>query len=334
MLDWWASLTQDEKYTIFGLLIVIILSFACGGILLFSILFGGRGGGGLEAVIDAPRTAETGEIIRFSAADSKPGDDAQISEYVWDFGDGRFGSGVTTEYAYTEAGVYTVRLEIITDGNDSASETHQINIGAVQTQDPRAVIVAPDSVMVGQTVTFNGRNSIPGDSAIRNYEWDLGDGTRLNAVTVDHIYDRAGTFSVSLTVEDADGNRDTATRQISVTASIETAPPQTGPVAVMVIPATGAVGQSITFDARNSRAGSNPLQSYRWSFGDGTQADGIVITHIYSSTGAFNVMLTVTDNSGLSDTTTQTIAVGAAAPTNAPDLPTIPPPAVTPFGNP
>ncbi|MCD6238805.1 MAG: PKD domain-containing protein, partial [Thermotogae bacterium] len=54
------------------------------------------------------------------------------------------------------------------------------------------------------------------------------------------------------------------------------------------------VNETITFDASNS-----------------TDVDGTITTHSYSSTGNYEVDLTVTDDDGLEDTTNQTIAVSS-----------------------
>ena len=51
------------------------------------------------------------------------------------------------------------------------------------------------------------------------------------------------------------------------------------------------------------------IVSAEWSFGDNTVAVGEVVTHSYSQSGEYLVTLTVTDNDGLTHSTSQTVTV-------------------------
>jgi PKD repeat protein len=71
----------------------------------------------------------------------------------------------------------------------------------------------------------------------------------------------------------------------------------------------------VIFDASLSTPGSGASQivTYNWSFGDGTTGTGSPVTHTYSAQSAYNVTLTVTNDRGLTASTTQTVSVGSAA---------------------
>lgn len=56
------------------------------------------------------------------------------------------------------------------------------------------------------------------DTEITTYEWDLGDGTTADGELVNHIYEAAGTYNVTLTVHGEDGSTLTETRDITVHA--------------------------------------------------------------------------------------------------------------------
>jgi outer membrane protein assembly factor BamB/chitodextrinase len=64
-------------------------------------------------------------------------------------------------------------------------------------------------------------------------------------------------------------------------------------------------GDTVTFDASNS---SGDIQSYDWTFGDGTSETGTVVTHSYDGPGDYTVELTVS-NSNKTDSISTEIAV-------------------------
>ncbi len=69
---------------------------------------------------------------------------------------------------------------------------------------------------------------------------------------------------------------------------------------------------SASFDGSTSSAGpSGVLVSFIWNFGDGSQAAGVTAVHQFNATGAFTVSLTVMDNNGVTNTSSQIVSVGA-----------------------
>lgn len=58
-------------------------------------------------------------------------------------------------------------------------------------------------------------------------------------------------------------------------------------------------GESVSFNGSASSDPDGTIQSYDWSFGDGTpNQSGVTVSHTYSSAGQYSVTLTVTDNAG------------------------------------
>ncbi|MEM6428302.1 MAG: PKD domain-containing protein, partial [Deinococcota bacterium] len=58
------------------------------------------------------------------------------------------------------------------------------------------------------------------------------------------------------------------------------------------------------------------LIAYTWTFGDGSSANGVQVSHVYEQEGEFTVVLTVTNNNGEIATARQTVTVGVV--TNQP----------------
>jgi len=84
------------------------------------------------------------------------------------------------------------------------------------------------------------------------------------------------------------------------------------PVASFVYsPENPVVNQTITFNASSSYDPDGTIVSYEWDFGDGnvTNTTYEILKHSYSEAGSYDVTLTVTDNDGVTNSTTKTITV-------------------------
>lgn len=110
-----------------------------------------------------------------------------------------------------------------------------------------------------------------------------------------------------------------AANHIARTASIRLVPtgirlpPVDLVAAFSFTPSNPAQGQTVIFDAQESRG---TIAQYRWDFGDGGSAQGQTANHAFSEVGTYPVRLTLVDSSGRTSSITRTISVGqAAAPT-------------------
>ena len=67
---------------------------------------------------------------------------------------------------------------------------------------------------------------------------------------------------------------------------------------------SGTAPHTVTFSAINSTDPDGSLVSFDWDYGDGNTGYGITVTHTFTQAGYYPVVLTVTDNSGNSDSDT------------------------------
>ena len=78
----------------------------------------------------------------------------------------------------------------------------------------------PLEPMTGETITFNASASYDtspfGNVTIVSYEWDFGDGTMSTGMISTHVYGEPGTYSVTLTVTDNNGNFRSITKSIMI----------------------------------------------------------------------------------------------------------------------
>jgi len=120
-----------------------------------------------------------------------------------------------------------------------------------------------------------------------------------------------GSDTITLTLTDSDGL--TTSQNISVTVF----PVNDLPVADFSFsPKNPGVNQTITFNASSSYDLDGTIEEWIWDFGDGnvTSTTEEIIVHSYSSTGDYNVTLTVTDDEGATNSTTKIITVMPAQP--------------------
>ncbi|MFL6073171.1 MAG: right-handed parallel beta-helix repeat-containing protein, partial [Mycobacteriales bacterium] len=86
--------------------------------------------------------------------------------------------------------------------------------------------------------------------------------------------------------------------------------------ALSASPASGTSPLTVTADASASTAGSSPIASYRFNFGDGSAPAGpqagATTTHQYTAPGTYTLAVSVTDSAGLVTTTSKQVSVGAA----------------------
>lgn len=239
-----------------------------------------------------------------------------ISTYAFNFGDGTTvgpQAGATATHTYTTNGTYTVTVTV-TDSSgatSTASATATVQAGAP----PKAALtVTPTSGVAPLQVTADASASTPGANPISTYTFNFGDGTIVGpqaGATSTHTYTTNGTYTITVTVTDTSG----ATSTASATATVQPASPPKA--ALTVTPASGVAPLQVTADASASTAGTNPISTYSFNFGDGTTVGpqaAATATHTYSANGSFTVTVTVTDTSGATSTASAAATVQASPP--------------------
>jgi len=161
------------------------------------------------------------------------------------------------------------------------------------------------SVDVNKPVFFSAINSTDKDGIINKYQWDFGDGETATGAKVQHTYETADTYMVTLVI--TDDKDQTATSKIAVRVN---APP----VAVITTSGSSAFVNTPVFVSGTDSydpdwTGDTAIVKYQWDFGDGAKSSEKNTTHIFQNVGNYTIKLTVWDNHDSSDLATEAISI-------------------------
>jgi len=174
------------------------------------------------AVIEADPTTGTEDLeVQFSAFDSYD-IDGYITDYCWDFGDSTSGCfGVAPTHTYTEPGCYDAVLTVWDD--DSLYDTDSIEICV---EEDMEVDVEIDAYFDGCATPLPVRfvADVKSGNAPFTYLWDFGDGSISTLPVVQHEFEEEKEYTVTLTVEDVDGDIGTDTKVIETCPDQENRP--------------------------------------------------------------------------------------------------------------
>ena len=179
---------------------------------------------------------------------------------------------------------------------------------------PVADAGGPYAGVAGETpIQFDGSGSMDADGDSLSYRWDFGDGATATGMTPMHTYLKAGTFTVSLVVNDGQDDSAAAT----ATADISAPPVNLSPTADPGGPYSGEPGQALAFDGTASSDPNGDALTYLWEFGDGATASGATPSHSYSADGTYTATLTVSDGE-FTDAATTSVNIATAPANRAP----------------
>jgi len=276
-----------------------------------------------EALILMPRQASVMEAgkpfqIDGSASTDPDGDDLDL-QYMWTLS----GLGNPIDLSTKMSDL----IVIDTPGNDLVLTLMVRDSGGLTGQDivvisvepgnrpPTATITTPSNggaYSEGKEVMFNGMASSDPDNDILSYNWDLGEvsGPTYTASKQSKFEMELdeGDYSITLTVEDPDGESSAITHSFSVT--------NLPPVASIKADTTSAFTQeSIQFSGEDSYDPEGEALDYLWDFGDNQTSSLKSPQHSWAMAGTYNVKLTVEDGSGQEGSTTKSVDIKSLGPT-------------------
>ncbi len=148
-------------------------------------------------------------------------------------------------------------------------------------------------------VNFTSPAADNNGQTITAWHWSFGDGSTGAGRTPSHTYTSGGTFNVTLTATNANGNTIVGFGP-TINVSVPT-------LQFSANPAAGGVPLTVQFNSPNQDSGGNAIAARLWNFGDGSTSTTQNPTHIYSQAGLFAPKLVATN--------TQSVVIVATGPT-------------------
>ncbi|MEM7365265.1 MAG: PKD domain-containing protein, partial [Pseudomonadota bacterium] len=244
-----------------------------------------------EAPVASFTAVESYLLVDLDATTST--DDGTIVSWDWDLGDGNTGTGELTSHTYLAPGTYTIQLTVTDDLGASSTESQSVTV--IENPLPIAGFTFSTTDLAA---TFTDTSTDDGTIAL--WSWDFGDGNTSTDQNPVHVYAAGGNYSVSLTVTDNAGATNTVIQDVSVTE------PNEDPLAVFTFSTT-----ELTATFTDASTDDGTIASWSWEFGDGNTSTDQNPVHTYAAGGTYTVDLTVTDNLGATDTTSQGVTVTA-----------------------
>jgi gliding motility-associated-like protein len=219
--------------------------------------------------------------------------------WFWQFGDNANSNLPTPAHLYKTAGSFPVKYSLISD------------IGCISDTATKIVVLSDPPVAkfgyavpgcVGRSITF-ADSSTSANQAIVKWTWKFGDNTPDVVATSGapqvHTYAVAGSYTVTLLVENASGCKSVQSSKLVTIAA--------NPVVDFAIGTACLPNAAIQFTDRTTVAGNATSFTYQWSFGDGGVSSQKDPQHTYMAAGPFNAKLVVTAASGCIDSASKPV---------------------------
>lgn len=261
-----------------------------------------------EAYAGADITVFEDEVFTLGGENSTDSlSDIGSLKYAWDLDDGDGpdyldGDEINVEHSYNTSGIYMAALRVTDDDGESSTDGVEIT---VLNMGPTALLPFDEvNVTESEVIPLDGSmcTDTPSDLPGLEYIWEVDNGTSDMGSEVDFSFYRPGTYNITLTAKDDDGETGSATVKVNVrneppTAALEPVPDP-------------EEDEEVTLDAGGTLDTPFDLISleYRWdldydgvTFTPGVTTSEPYLTRSFTESGTVKIMLMVVDNDGASD---------------------------------
>lgn len=178
------------------------------------------------AVVQAnPGSGQAPLAVEFDASGSQAADGGTLT-YAWEFGDetgAPAGVDSLVVHTYESPGTYAATLTVTDGKGATASATIAIAVTAPPAPPVASLVATPSSGLAPLTVQFDASASHAPDGGPITFRWELGDSPYSPVPTssrTSYEYKRPGTYQITLTVKDDEGNAVSVTESVTVLPAV------------------------------------------------------------------------------------------------------------------
>lgn len=181
----------------------------------------GCGACGRPVVVDdTPPVADAGgdryvevDVSTTFDASASADEAGPLSAWRWSFPAGVV-EGAVVDHTFTEAGRYVVALTVVDEAG--LDDTDEIVVTVTGAAPAPVIAMTPAADVRAFTEVMFDASGTSAREDLAAWRWSFGDGTTATGEQVAHTFERPGTFTVRLEVEDVKGEVGEATLQMAV----------------------------------------------------------------------------------------------------------------------
>lgn len=233
--------------------------------------------------------------------------DSRLLDYTWTISDGQKYDEKIKVISFENPGDYTVSLTI--NDNENVSNSKQSLTKSIHVNAPPVPVVSAESYSSKSKQKFDASGSFDEETEIISYSWNFGDGFKQSGKTVEHIYQKSGQYTVTLTVDDG------SKKSNSVQSTTHVITINKFPVAKITAPLLGEPGISFHISSGNSYDPDGSVSAVNWLLNNIPVSSKISDQIVINSSGDHYLTVVVFDDSGnkeAKDLTTQKIHINHA----------------------
>ncbi|MFC1742215.1 PKD domain-containing protein, partial [Nanoarchaeota archaeon] len=221
--------------------------------------------------------------------------DGDVMRYTWSVDGVTVSTGTSSShrsYDFSDrvSSDTTFTIAVMVSDNNGG---HDVAAWHITVRDVAAELAISGDTGLTECDTFTFDAAITTVDPVTGYRWDFGDGTSsAQASPVQHHFADDGTYTVSLTIQEADRDQDTDSMNVNVldvTPVIDAGPDDT----------VEEGSDALLSGSASMPCDNDNIMNYTWSFGDGTpdvtNTALVTVNHNYTAEGSYTATFTVCD---------------------------------------